>query len=83
MLLNTDGKPARRRDSASMIELVNEITLTAEQQQFAEQHDAISAAFCPDTRVVCLYRNQPHTTIRWIVDSYGQLLEMTAFERAA
>jgi hypothetical protein len=83
MLLTTDGKPARKRHIAFMIEPVNEITLTAEQQEFAEQHHAISAAFCPHTRVVCLYRNQPHTTIRWIVDSFGQLLETTAFERAA
>jgi len=82
MLLTTDGKLARRRDIAPMNELL-EITLTDEQQQFAEQHRATMGSYCTGNQAICLYRKQPRTTIRWIVDSYGYLLEATAFECAA
>lgn len=81
--LNTDGKLPCGRHIDDMNQIPDGITLTAKQQQFAEQHRATARGFCTDSHAVCLYRDQPHQTIRWILDGHGHLLETAAFTRAA
>jgi hypothetical protein len=66
-----------------MNEMPDGIRLTAKQQQFAEQHRATARGSCAANHAVCLYRDQPHQTTRWILDGRGHLLETTAFTRAA
>lgn len=79
MPLDTEGNGASRPDSDRM----NQITLTAEQQQFAEEHHATIGGYCTGNQAICLYGAQRHQTIRWIVDDHGILLEATAFKRSA
>jgi hypothetical protein len=65
-----------------MNEVIERITLTAPQRRFADEHRTSAGIYGADHSTVCLYRERPDETIRWIVDRRGRLLEKTAFKRA-
>lgn len=58
-----------------------EIRLTPKQDRFAEEHNATVGTRTPDDQSVCLYRDLPGRTVRWIVGPSGDVRDETAFRR--
>lgn len=59
----------------------SEIRLTPKQDRFAEEHNATVGTRTSDDRSVCLYRDLPGRTVRWIVGPSGDVRDQTAFRR--
>jgi len=67
------------RNIAVMTKPAEDTGLTAEQMQFAKAHHATSCAHCAEDFAVCLYREQPRETVRWIIDRDAYVLERAEF----
>jgi hypothetical protein len=53
--------------------------LTLQQKRFADAHHATSSGRCAEESAVCLYREQPRETVRWIIDRSARVLERAEF----
>lgn len=53
-------------------------TLTNAQRRFADEVNAVIGSHC-DGDAICLYREIPRATIRWIVDADGNVLDLVSF----
>lgn len=58
---------------------IKDAALTLEQTRFADAHHATSSMRCAEKSAVCLYREQPSGTVRWIIDSSAHVLDRTQF----
>lgn len=58
---------------------IKDAGLTLEQMRFADAHHATSTRRCAQESDICLYREQPRETVRWIIDGSAHVLERTAF----
>ena len=54
--------------------------LTPPQQRFAASAQATVGPHCVGD-AVCMYREVPNATIRWIVDADGNVLDLATFGR--